>query len=136
MDALPISSIVVNSLTTCPYKYHHCLDHRRVLVPTCTLYGTPSCLTTAQSPPYAYQKWQSHDIALPVPLQDPATALAGITPPKPKLHARSHHRIPFTPPTTGHLPYLPGSSKNPPSTFSLLPISTDRSLRMLVGVLY
>ena len=47
---------------------------------------------------------------------------------KPKLHARSHHRVPFTPPTRRHVPYLPGSSKNPPSTFSPLPIFTDRSL--------
>ena len=55
---------------------------------------------------------------------------------KPKIYARSPHRVPFTPPTTGHLPYLPGSSKNPPSIFSPLPIFTDRSLRISVGVLY
>ena len=53
-----------------------------------------------------------------------------------KLHARLHHRDPFTSLTNGHLPYLLGSSKNPPSTFLLLPIFTYWSLHITVGDLY
>ena len=120
---------------TRPYKSHHCLDHRRVLVPICTLTALPVA-SQRPNPHPPHTRNVNHTTS---PYQYHYRSRDGTRrnhTPQAQTHARSHHRVPFTPPTTGHLPYLPGSSKNPPSTFSPLPIFKDRSLRMLVGVSY
>ena len=124
------------SLTTGPYKSHHCLDHRRVLVPTCTFTALP--LASQRPNPHPTHTRNVNNTTSPHQYRYKISRRHSQDFPshKPKLHARSRHRVPFTPPTTGHLPYLPGSSKNPPSTFSPLPIFTDRSSRISVGVSY